>query len=144
MIDIHQKYSNEQEYPLVILFRFEFSDDFDPNSSIKSNRQSIWMKSLSISPPLNDLHRMTNTIPVSLGLKGEDHEIVEEHMLQELNELSQIDGHNIYYDKRKDEMVRVHFEIIVTLQDQPERRSCNGIMSGKGNYAARWGYSCNI
>ena len=144
VIDINKRYGYDIQYPLLILFGFEFSDDFDPNSSTKSNRQSIWMKSLSISPQLDDLHSMSNTFPVSFGQKGVDHEIVEEHMSTELNILSQKDGNNIFYDKRKDQMVRVHFELLVSLQDQPERRSSNGIMGGNGNYSSRWGYSCNF
>ena len=41
-------------------------------------------------------------------------------------------------------MVKVHFEFLISLQDQPERRSATGFMGGSGQYSARWGYSCNF
>ena len=34
--------------PMVPLFLTIWSDDFDPNKSIKGNRQSVWIKTLTI------------------------------------------------------------------------------------------------
>ena len=38
-------------------------------------------------------------------------------------------------------MVMVHFEIICSLRDQPERRSINYIMNGNSLYCPRYGYA---
>ena len=68
-----------QMYPserVLILIGIEFSDDFDPNKSIKYNRLSAWMKCMSISPPTNNLHGMTTTFPISFGFRESSHEVV--------------------------------------------------------------------
>ena len=130
---------------VLILLGIEFSDDFDPNNSVKNNRQKVWMKSLSISPPSNNLHGMTTTFPVSFGIKDNCHQIVENHMYDELSLLSDPRKCNMFYNRQTDSMVRVHFELLISLQDQPERRHCTGILLGNSrNYAARWGFSCNL
>ena len=38
----------------------------------------------------------------------------------------------------------MYLELLVSLQDQPERRSANSIMLGGSTYTARWGYSLNV
>ena len=73
---------------ILVLLGIEFSDDFDPNNSIKSNRQSIWMKCLTISPLCKNIHSMYNTFPISFGLKDKSHEIIENKFMDELTELS--------------------------------------------------------
>ena len=45
---------------MLVLIGFEFSDEFEPNTT-KSNRQSIWMKSLSISPSPEHMNSMITT-----------------------------------------------------------------------------------
>ena len=61
---------------VLILFGIEFSDDFDPNNSVKNNRQPIWMKSLSISANYKYMHSMMTTYPISFALKGSNHQAV--------------------------------------------------------------------
>ena len=129
---------------ILVLLGIEFSDDFDPNNSIKANRQSVWMKCVTVSPLSTDMHNMETTFPISFGPKGVSHEIVECHMVKELKHLQSPNEHNLFYYYRTQSMVRVHFEILISLQDQPERRGCCGLMLGQGSYAARWGYSCNF
>ena len=129
---------------VLVLLGIEFSDDFDPNNSIKANRQSVWMKCLTISPPSHNLHGMTTTFPISFSQKDICHEVVEQKMCEELGELMIPGVKNIFYYKRTDSMVRVHFEFLMSLQDQPERRSCTAFLLGSGIYSARWGYSCNF
>ena len=141
---VHDMYKDEKDHEIILLLGFEFSDDFDPNSSIKSNRQSVWMKSLTVSPIMTNMHSMCTTFPVAFGLKDKDHSVVEEKMLNELEEMRSPNVENLFYCKIRDRMVRVHFEIIISLQDQPERRSCSGLMLGSSTYSARWGYSCNF
>lgn len=129
---------------VLILLGIEFSDDFDPNNSVKKNRQCVWMKSMTISPPYLNLHGMTTTFPISFGVNDNFHQIVENCMALELQTLSDHTQSNMFYHKRTDRMVRVHFELLMSLQDQPERRSCTDLLLGNGLYAARWGFSCNF
>ena len=90
------------------------------------------------------MHSMGTTYPMSFGLKEKNYQIVEELMLNEMKELSSADSNTMFYHKGTNSMVRVHFELLLSLQDQPERRSCSGLMYGSGTYSARWGYSCNF
>jgi len=39
--------------------------------------------------------------------------------------------------------VTVYLELLVSMQDQPERRAANYIMLGSSTYTARWGVSLN-
>jgi len=41
-------------------------------------------------------------------------------------------------------MVNVHLRQIVTLADQPERKSLTQIAGGNGIFTGRWGYSANL
>ena len=93
----------QNQYPrenVLILLGIEFYDDFDPNNSIKCNRQSIWMKCMSISPPKNNLHGMTTTFPMSFGPKDRCHEVVEEKLCGEILDLSNPKRNNIFYHKK--------------------------------------------
>ena len=84
----------------------------------------------------------SDTYPISLGYKGENHDVIERQYINELNELGS-GSSNLYYCKRLNKMVRVHFEIIYSLGDQPKRRSINFIMNGNSLYCPRYGYACN-
>lgn len=65
---------------VLVLLGIEFSDDFYPKKSIKSNRQSFWMKCPTISPPSHNFHGMTMTFPFSFSPKDNCHKIVEQNM----------------------------------------------------------------
>ena len=69
VIDIMKNVESMYEGNVLVLIGIEFSHDFDPNNSIKSNRQSVWMKSLTISPIADKMHSMITTYPISFGLK---------------------------------------------------------------------------
>lgn len=40
--------------------------------------------------------------------------------------------------------VRVHLELLASLQDQPERRKANYIMLGRSSYTAQWGLALDF
>ena len=122
----------------LILYGIEWSDGCEPSTSIKSNRNSIWVKTLTISPTANNLHSMEHTYPIAIGLESDNHEEVERRFAADLEELGSGKGVTMYHGGIR-KMVNIHFELFCTLQDQPERRSANYIMLGTSNYTARWG-----
>jgi translation initiation factor 5B/PHD finger-like domain-containing protein 5A len=63
---------------VMVLYLVEWSDGFEPSISVKSNRGSCWLKTITISPPSHLLHSCANTYPIALGMDGESHEEVEE------------------------------------------------------------------
>jgi hypothetical protein len=68
--------------PIILIF---WSDDFEPNKSIKSNRQSVWIKTVTLIVK-NDTNENVSrfTYPVAVGNKETVHEEVEQHIVSEL------------------------------------------------------------
>ena len=130
--------------PLVVLYFNEWSDDFDPSSSsTRNNRGSVWMKSVTISPPSHQLHSLQYTYPIAIGKKASSHRKIENLFAAEMLELSSGEN-NWFYSRSLKKSVRVHIQMMSSLQDQPERRQANCIMLGSGLYSARWGYAANF
>jgi hypothetical protein len=129
---------------VVILSCVEWSDDFDPSASAKSNRNSCWVKTVTIIPSyhIGSGHPEKWTYPIALGKKQSDHNEVEQQFAEELEKLRS--GTCVFYNSCTQSYVKVYLELIASLQDQPERRGSNYLMLGSGKFSARWGYSCNI
>lgn len=130
---------------LLVLYFLEWSDDFEPSYSSKSNRGSTWLKTATICPPSDGAgHRLTHTYPIATGRKGCNHEVVEQMFASEMASLRTNSSQNIFFSKKHGGNVRVYAELFASLQDQPERRSGNYIMLGGGRYTARWGHAADF
>ena len=122
----------------LCLYVVEWSDAFEPSSSAKSNRGSVWLKTVTISPPHDKLHSMTNTYPIAVGPHDVDHEEVEKLFAEELKQFRS--GNDVlFYHGKLMKNVKVYLELLCSLQDQQERRSCNYIAMGNSHYTATWG-----
>ena len=108
------------------LWLAEWLDDFDPNTSSKANRRSVWIKTVTISSPAKMVNRGMNTYVVSVGPKKSSHEEVERMFRKDLVRLSS--GVDLYWKGKG--MTRVTARLLVSLQDQPERRSANYLLGG--------------
>ena len=137
----HQMYYDKSSDEVLVILGILWSDDFDPNTSIKSNRGSVWVKTLTFVAENTHANDERDTYPLSIGLKSKNHENIERMIVRELNELSS-GINNDFYSAALKRRVLVHFEIIVSLGDQPERRPLNYIMNGNSKYAGRYGYAC--
>lgn len=129
----------------IVLYCTEWSDDFDPSVSTKANRQSCWIKTVTIhSCNRRDktTDKMATTYLIAVGKKGQCHEAVSLLFAKDIEKLRS--GTCAMYSKSCREVVNVYMELLVSLQDQPERRAANHLMLGSGKYTARWGYSSNI
>ena len=98
----------------MIITAVQWSDDFDPNSFCKNNRGSVWIKTLTFFSSDYDSNKIENTYPLSIGLKKDNHDIIEQAMIKELFDLKS-GKDNIFYSKALNKNVHVHFEIIVSL-----------------------------
>jgi len=87
------------------------------------------------------MDKMSAKFPIAVGKKGSSHEAVEMAFEDELKRLQS--GTCLFFNKSSNTEVPVYLELLVSLQDQPERRSTNHLMLGGGKYSARWGFSCN-
>lgn len=126
----------------LVLHLIEWSDDFDPAKSIKDNRGSAWIKSVTISPLHSSRKEFTNTYPIAIGAKNDAHDEVEEEFARELEELRS--GNLQFRVGKYGTLVYVYADMLACLQDQIERRSMNYIMLGGSNHSARWGHVCDF
>jgi hypothetical protein len=124
----------------IYLWLAEWSDDFEPNNSIKGNRGSVWIKTLTVSPRPGSRHKLLHTYPIAVGSKKADHEPLEDIVAANLSLLSSPVG-VVMYSKSLGGLVRLRAKMFVSLQDQPERRGSNQLMAGNSIYHARFGYA---
>jgi hypothetical protein len=112
-------------HDVISMFCTEWSDDFDPSVSIKANRKSCWIKTVTtMSCNSNDtIDKMGTTFPKALRKKGHSHEAVELKFAEELCILQS--GNCSMYSKAYGYVVPIYLELLVSLQDQPERRGMN-------------------
>jgi hypothetical protein len=140
LFDLNLHTSGVLPLPFVDLWMTEWSDDADPNSSIKSNRGSFWFKSLTISPTKTMIHSMSHTYPLAMGHKNANHDLVGQCLIDDLATLGSDQGVPMY-SKRHGGMVLVRARLFACLMDQPERRGENHLMAGNSHLHKRFGFS---
>lgn len=128
--------------PLIPVFIKFWSDDFDPNKSTKSNRQSVWIKTCTIFTADKYGKKIQRTYPISFSKKGGDHEVVEESFSNELHELK-FGKLPLMYSRAHSGLVCVHAELFCVMNDQPERRGNLKLSFGNSAVHARFGYIIN-
>jgi hypothetical protein len=74
-----------------IIWLMVWSGDFEPNT-IKKNRGSMWIKTVTPCPLPVNLHSMSHTFPIAMGLKSASHEAVEKKFAEELYKLRMMGG----------------------------------------------------
>ena len=130
--------------PVRTILIIEWQDDFQHMNSNKAHRSAVWIKVVTIVPPPGIRKQsLRNTYPYAIGLKGTCHEEVERKFKEELAELSK-GADDWFYERATKKMVRVHAELFVGIQDQPERRGANFLALGNSTYHARFGHSINF
>jgi hypothetical protein len=88
-------------------------------------------------------NKLEDTYTISIGLKQNNHDVIEGMFLSELENLCTGKDNECYSMKRKS-TVKVYFEITAFLGDQPERRSINKLMLGNSTFGARYLYAVNV
>ena len=66
----------------LIILGILWSDDFDPNSSLKANRGSAWIKTLTFVTDDNNKNNVTNTYVLSIGNKNENYDNIEHEIVK--------------------------------------------------------------
>jgi hypothetical protein len=114
-----------------------WSDDFEPNAT-KDNRGSVWICTLTVQTVTSGSPDMNHVYPIAVGPKGCDHQGALRTIFGDIKKLEQP---TLFYNgvTRREERVSCH--LICVVQDQPERRSLAGLMSGGKGYHGRWGWS---
>lgn len=130
--------SLENTFPLVPIFINFWSDDFDPNKSIKANRQSIWIKTATIFTMSEKGEKIKVTYPVSMALKKANHQCVEQKFREDIIKLSK-GKYIVMYSRTHKTLVNVHGSIFCVMNDQPERRSNLDLGNGNSTVHGRFG-----
>ena len=138
-----EKYKVNLPYPILPIFLFFWSEDFDPNRSIKSNRQSVWIKTCTIKCMSYDGEVIENTYPISVSKKECDHEEVQKEVQEEIKELSS-GKFILIYSRSHNCPVYVHADVFCYKMDQPERRSNLKLLAGNSNLHGRYGFLQDI
>ena len=128
----------DNQLPIIPLFLTLWSDDFDPNKSIKSNRQSVWIKTITIFTIDMNGKKRSSTYPLTLAMKGSQHEVVEEYYMQQVSSLKE-GNMIIMYSRSHKQLVNVHAELFCILNDQPERRGNLNLANGNSMIHGRFG-----
>ena len=139
LFDINE--SNQEIVADYYVGIFEWSDDFEPNNSLlKSNRGGVWSKTNTFCPPGSHSHKLAYTYPIAMGPKNISHEEAEIVIRADLLMLARPQG-KIFYSKEHGGLIRICARLIVSLQDQPERRGENHLTGGSSDFHRRFGYS---
>ena len=128
---------------VITLLGVQWSDAFDPNSSIKSNRGAVWIKTVTFVSQLYECNKPDDTFVISIGLKNSNHDAIENKFISELTELNS-GINNLFFSSQLQRNIRIHFEIIASLGDQPERREINYLAGGNSKFGARYLYAANM
>ena len=122
--------------PYVILLIL-WSDDFEVNHTRK-NRNSTWLKTLTIIPPRNMSTSRKHTHAICLGRKNQDHSFVNNFFQKEIETLCEPKERYIHQLKQH---VPTVARVLVMSCDRPERCSSNNVLNYTGSSTRRWLYS---
>lgn len=127
----------------ITTYAIEWSDSFDPNTSTKNNRGSVYVKSITFArPPDSSFPSSCYTFPVCIGPSKASHYEVEKRLKVEL-ESFKTTSPLIFFDGLSKSNKSVYLDLICSLQDQPERRSSCYLLMGNAKFCPRWGVSLN-
>jgi hypothetical protein len=132
---------------VIMLWISWWADAFEPNSSNKQNRLSVWIKTVTISQPTNvNGNDITNTFPIAMGPKNGDKDGVEAAIMKDLDALSMDKVKSIFdlprmFDKRSGEWKYVCAKVVVCIHDQIDRRGVLNLAFGNGKYHGMFGWS---
>jgi hypothetical protein len=124
----------------IVLYIREWSDSFDPLST-KKNRGSVHLKTITFERPSDSKYpKHFYTLPVCLGYSKANRSSVEQMFLDDLNDFAKHPAPT-FYSPAVGRNVRVHLELLLSMQDQLERRGVHDLMMGNSVFLPHWSLS---
>ena len=117
-----------------------FWSDSYLQSFIKQKDSSVWLLTVTISPPKEDISKGTYTQVLAIGKKGQDHTDVIDHYMKEAEELKK--GFDCYF-ACSNRIERMACGLMYWSSDRPERQSIMQTL-GEGTYGIVTGYSVEV
>jgi hypothetical protein len=124
------------------LFAILWSDSFEPNYSIKSNRSSVHLITCTFLQPIAPKKEIVYTYPVAVSKSGTDHNNVFNLIHTQAN--NSRDSPIKIFSKYHKKIMPVTISVLASIHDQPERREILGLAGGNSTYHARFGYSMDV
>ena len=124
----------------LILYIIVWSDDFEANN-VKQHKKSTWLKTITISPPVDCQTSPRHTYIIALSSKNADHEVVNHYFNAELNDLK---TPTFIYCKATNSNIPIVVETLAISADRPERSALNSMLGHNGITSRRWRYSAYI
>ena len=121
----------------------EFRDEFNTYSTNNTN-DSILLHTMSIVPVDSTVDTPEHTYPVACGHKDKNNMIHEKHYIETLNELMKPNNKKKFYSTKLRKYISVVLFDVGIMMDQPGKRDYFNFAGGKGDYGAKFGYSCNF
>ena len=133
------------QWSVTTIFLSLWSDDFEPNYS-KGNRGSVWLFTMTMQTKTTSAVAFEHVYPIAVGPKASNHGPVTRVIIDDMKSLERPSGQDSVTAMcngatGQEEKVSAH--LICVVQDQPERRGFNGLLSGGKGHHARWGHSLN-
>ncbi len=125
--EIHSDECFKTAKPFVFCLIF-WSDDFEVNRTRK-NRNSIWVKTVTICPPIDCFASSLHTQATAMSAKGIDHQPIHEYFEFQLSDLKKL---NFLHSKEHNSNVPVVVRVLAVAADRPERSSINCTSSHNG------------
>ena len=113
-------------------------DDLDPSGSNKNNKNKVWILTFTFRKKKDQHHNSDNTFVVSLGKKGDDHDVIFEQVKKDIEIINGDD--KWFYCKQLGGNIQVHIDISIDLADSPEYHDCNCISRGNSTYTSLRGW----
>ena len=135
--NINSEIAPDIESDPIIIYVILWSDDFEANHTRK-NRNSTWVKTITICPPSSFSTSPIYTHPIAIGRKGQCHDNVNNFFNQELRRISKC---TLRYSKQYRKLHPVFVRPLCVSADRPERSTLNCILSHNGCSTKRWMYS---
>ena len=137
--EVQKQYADTNPMILYLLF---WSDDFE-GAMLRKNKRSVWIKTVTICPPRDQVTSTKYTYVVGIGRKGPHHDEINKLHNKELHQLHKC-TYRYYGAKHIRQNVPVIVKTMAVLADRPERCSINSILQHNGSTTKRWRYAGSI
>ena len=107
----------------------------------KRGAKSNWIKTIILLATVHNFASKCHMCLLAAGRKGDNHDLINKMMLDELSTLS---NGIMCLNKETKSLEPFSLHVVCDLMDWPERCKQNWVLSHTGNTTRRWGYSAFI
>ena len=136
----------DNEFGCKSVFLSLWSDDFEPNYSTKS-KGSVWMMTMTIQTNKSGNPNYYCVYPIIIGDSSWDHGPAVKYVLDDIKRMKRKRDRSStvrMWNAATGENQTISAHLIAVVQDQPERRKFNGLLTGGSGSHPRWGWRASV